>query len=109
MGPIPEGVGGPAASRLHSQARFLVCTLWGSSCVYVVDLFLSCTCVCPTGFFVSLVCTLRGFFVSFFVYTTELFVGVHWFPPCRGGSAGPSLRVAGTDLRVAGCAGVNLC
>ena len=41
----PEGVGGPSAAHLHSQARFLVCTLRGSSCVCVVDLFLSCTCV----------------------------------------------------------------
>ena len=38
------------------------------------------------------------------VYPTEFFVGAHWFPPCRGGSAGPSLRVAGLCLRVAGCA-----
>ena len=41
----PERVGGPSAAHLHSQARFLVCTLRGSSYVCVVDFFLSCTCV----------------------------------------------------------------
>ena len=34
----PEEVGGPSAAHLHSQARFLVCTLRGSSCVSVVGL-----------------------------------------------------------------------
>ena len=36
---------GWAAAHLHSQARSLMCTLRVSSCVCVVDLFLSCTCV----------------------------------------------------------------
>ena len=100
----PEGVGGPSAAHLHSQARSLVCTLRVSSCV----------CVSWTCFFRAPVCTLRGslcplcvptgFFVSFCVYTTEFCVGAHWFPPRRGGSAGPSMRVAGLCLRVPGYA-----
>ena len=37
----PEGVGGPSAAHLHSQARFLVCTLRG-----FFVWFVSWTCVC---------------------------------------------------------------
>ena len=73
----PEGVGGPSAAHLHSQARSLVC---------------------------APVCTLRGSLCPLCVYTTEFFVGAHWFPPRRGGSAGPSMCVAGLCLRVPGYA-----
>ena len=55
--------------------------------------FVSWTCFCR-----ALVCTPRGSLCPS-VCTTEFFVGAHWFPPRRGGSAGPSLC-----LRVTGCA-----
>ena len=93
FGPVKVWVGRP-----HTLARFLVCTLRGSSCVCVADLFLSCGCVYPA----SLVCTPS--FLCPSVYTAEFFVSAHQFPPRRGGSAGPSLRVAGLCLRLASCA-----
>ena len=93
FGPLKGGWASRITLALTS-ALLLVCTY------EVLRVFVSWTYFCDAPVCIHP----SGFFVYFFVYTTEFFVVSHWFPLCCGGSAGPSLRVAGLCLRVAGCA-----
>ena len=94
FGPLKEWVGRPQHTCTHKRGSLCV-PCGGSSCVSVVDLFLSCTCAYPTWFFCVLLCVHHGILCGCTLFSTLS----RWL--CRSVPACCRLRLRFCGLRPA--------